>query len=98
MGPFETDTLTSRFTPSSDRSAWIESIAVLALTAGIGHLVRPDDPLFTNSVFPWVILSPALIGLRYGFAQAFVVAACLQVMALAYAKFIPGTWARCSSR
>ena len=85
MGPFETDTLASRFAPTSDKSAWVESFAVLGLTVGIGYLVQPSDPLFTDSGFPWAVLSPALIGLRYGFAQAFVVAACLQVLALGYA-------------
>jgi polysaccharide biosynthesis protein PelD len=45
---------------------WTESAAITAIACGIGWWASPDDPLLFNSNFPWLLLAPLLIALRYG--------------------------------
>lgn len=79
MDPFEHDSIATRLAPQSPNAALYESFGLTVLGFGMGYLLQPTDPLFTSSGFPWPILIPVLAGLRYGFAQAFIVALALHV-------------------
>ncbi|MGI9292528.1 MAG: hypothetical protein ACR2PS_00980, partial [Pseudomonadales bacterium] len=72
--PFELDSL-GKTENKSARLIWLETVGVSVLTVGLGFLVRPDDPFFVHGDnFPWPIIAPVLVGLRYGFAEAFAAA------------------------
>lgn len=45
---------------------WIETFGISVTFIGLGTFMRPLDPLFLDTSFPWVILIPLLIALRYG--------------------------------
>lgn len=45
---------------------WTESAAITAIACGIAWWASPKDPLLFNSDFPWLLLAPLLIALRYG--------------------------------
>lgn len=51
---------------------WAETLAVTVLFLGVGAWNRPDDPFYINGSFPWPVLAPLLMGLRYGFFYALV--------------------------
>jgi polysaccharide biosynthesis protein PelD len=46
--------------------AWLETALVSLLALAIGYWVRPQDPFFIQSEFPWPLLAPILVSLRYG--------------------------------
>lgn len=50
--------------------AWLETLVLSALALGLGWWFSPADPLLLTSEFPWVILAPLLVGMRYGFVRA----------------------------
>jgi hypothetical protein len=54
---------------ASPATAWIETLGLTALVPGLGYWLQPLDPLFMNARFPWLILGPMLLGLRYGLAH-----------------------------
>lgn len=60
-------------------ASWIETLLVSALALGLGLWLTPDDPLQLRGDFPWPLLAPLLIGVRYGFVRG-LVSACLVVM------------------
>lgn len=45
---------------------WLETVAITAAAIGCGVWLRPNDPLFIHSEFPWVWFAPMLLALRYG--------------------------------
>lgn len=45
---------------------WAEALGIPAIVVGIGYLVQPTDPLFVSAGFPWSLLAPTLVALRYG--------------------------------
>ena len=47
---------------------WLETTLVVLLVPALGLWLNPADPLFVRSAFPWAVLAPLLVGLRYGFA------------------------------
>lgn len=55
--------------------SWLETAAICIAAIVLGMIVNDDDPFFTREgSFPWLLLAPLLVGLRYGFLQAFVAA------------------------
>jgi polysaccharide biosynthesis protein PelD len=56
---------------------WLETALVVLLVPALGLWLNPADPLFVRSAFPWAVLAPLLVGLRYGFAPGFAAAAAL---------------------
>ncbi len=48
------------------RAQWLEIVAIPLLTIAIGWLVSPEDPMGSQSQFPWFWFAPVLIALRYG--------------------------------
>lgn len=93
--PYKDFTLAARAT---ELAAWVETVLLTALAVGLGIYFVPEDPLQVYE-FPWPMLAPLLVGLRYGFVKA-LVSACLLVAAVlllresglpAYER-MPGTW------
>lgn len=62
---------------------WIETALAVVLVPALGLWLNPADPLFVRTAFPWAVLAPLLVGLRYGFAPAFAAAAALVLVTLA---------------
>ena len=59
------------------QNRWLESIAISLSLPVIGYAVDPSDPFFIDYRFPWLILAPVLVGLRYGFVCGIASAALL---------------------
>ncbi len=54
---------------ASGVGAWLEALLITGLTIGLAWWLSPHDPLQVHG-FPWSLLAPLLIGLRYGFVKA----------------------------
>jgi hypothetical protein len=61
----------------------LEVAVVTLLLPAVGFWQRPHDPFFLQGGFPWVVLAPLVLGLRYGFAQGLGSAAALCLMMFA---------------
>lgn len=69
--------------PQPTRSfAWLETPAITGLVLALCFWIDPADPLFVER-FPWPLLAPLLVAVRYGFLHAMASAAIVVVMALA---------------
>ena len=66
--------------------SWLETILVTGLAIGLGLWLTPEDPLQMHAGFPWPILAPLLVGVRYGFVRGLVSAALL-VLALLVLRY-----------
>jgi polysaccharide biosynthesis protein PelD len=69
---------------------WIETIVISILFPIIGYTIDSLDPLFINYQFPWLILAPLLISLRYGLACGLVSASLL--ISMVAAGYFFGWW------
>ncbi|MBA1146378.1 GAF domain-containing protein [Ectothiorhodospiraceae bacterium WFHF3C12] len=70
-------------TPARSWLVWAEALG-LGLLAGFGGLwLRPDDPMMTGEPFPWIVLPPLLVALRYGFARGLAAVLTLTAVVLA---------------
>lgn len=49
------------------REGWLEAILLPAVALLITHFLVPWDPLLLHQPFPWLVLVPLLIALRYEF-------------------------------
>ncbi|XAZ50704.1 PelD GGDEF domain-containing protein [Pseudomonas simiae] len=49
--------------------SWLETLLVTGLAIGLGFWLTPEDPLQMHGGFPWPILAPLLLGVRYGFVR-----------------------------
>jgi hypothetical protein len=49
--------------------SWLETLLVTGLAIGLGFWLTPEDPLQMRGGFPWPILAPLLLGVRYGFVR-----------------------------
>lgn len=74
----EGDALDQGLDPSPTR--WIETGVVTLVPPILSFFLRPYDPLFLESDFPWMALAPFIVGLRYGFAHGFASALTLGLM------------------
>jgi PelD GGDEF domain len=69
---------------------WVETAVFMALVPLVGLVVHRDDPLFVRGPFPWALLVPVLVALRYGFAPGFVAAAgSVFLMVAAWRQLLP---------
>ena len=53
-------------TPEGRWIRWLEVIVLSAAIPSVGFLLNGQDPFFLRSGFPWPVIAPALIALRYG--------------------------------
>jgi polysaccharide biosynthesis protein PelD len=52
--------------------AWLESVLVTLGAVALSAFARPEDPFFVAADFPWPVLGPVLVALRYGFFFGFI--------------------------
>lgn len=48
------------------RAQWTEVIVIPVLAVVLGWVIKPEDPMLSQSQFPWFWFAPVLISLRYG--------------------------------
>lgn len=56
-------------TEGRDRKAWItamETVVISGIAVLVFYTIYPADPMLTTASFPWPILVPLVMGLRYG--------------------------------
>lgn len=58
----------------------LEVAVVTLLLPALGLWRHPQDPFFLHAGFPWLVLAPLLIGLRYGFAHGLGSAVALNLL------------------
>lgn len=58
-------------------AAWVETTAITLIALAAAFWASPDDPYFLRAEFPWLVLAPALLALRYGVVAGVVSAALL---------------------
>lgn len=62
-----------------------ESAVITAAVPLLGYWLSPQDPFFVDADFPWLMLAPLLVGLRYGInAGAFSVLTLVGIMAIGF--------------
>jgi len=66
--------------------SWLETFLVTGAVIGLGLWLTPEDPLHMHGGFPWSILAPLLLGVRYGFVRG-LVSASLLVIAVFVLRF-----------
>jgi len=72
MEPFISRNRLEQLKPKPGWQAWFEMLLITAITLGLSAWSRPDDPFFIHSSFPWPVLGPVIVGLRYGFFFGFI--------------------------
>lgn len=71
-----------RLAPPTNRVwGWLETPLLTLLVLGVCYWLKPEDPLFLAG-FPWPILAPLLIAVRYGVLHALVSASMLVLAAV----------------
>jgi hypothetical protein len=67
-----------------------ETLLITIITFVIGYILNHDDPFTIETDYPWCILAPLLIGLRYGFTYGFISALLYVVIMFtaSYTEFI----------
>lgn len=45
---------------------WLETVVISLFAVAIGFWVQPEDPFCVHAEFPWPLLAPILLSLRYG--------------------------------
>lgn len=63
---------------ASGAVSWLETVLLTGMVIGLGLWLAPEDPLLVNG-FPWPLLAPLLLGVRYGFVRGLVSAGMLVV-------------------
>ena len=75
--------------PTTTTQTWrmvLESVLLTVLVIGLGWWFSPADPLLLNGQFPWPMLAPVLIGLRYGFVFSLTSAIALSAVAVLWCQ------------
>ncbi|MEX3775390.1 PelD GGDEF domain-containing protein [Pseudomonas sp. MYb118] len=67
--------------------SWLETLLVTGLAIGLGLWLTPADPLQIHGGFPWPILAPMLLGVRYGFVRGLFSAGLLVLAMFALRHF-----------
>ncbi|WP_460118302.1 PelD GGDEF domain-containing protein [Pseudomonas sp. S2_C03] len=67
--------------------SWLETLLVTGLAIGLGLWLTPADPLQIHGGFPWPILAPMLLGVRYGFVRGLFSAGLLVLAMFAMRHF-----------
>ncbi|WP_437880289.1 PelD GGDEF domain-containing protein [Pseudomonas sp. LRF_L74] len=77
---------------ASGAVSWIETIGLTALGLGLSYWLSPQDPLLIEGGFPWLVLAPLLMGMRYGFLRGLVSAVLLVAALLAFHSAVAGLY------
>lgn len=70
---------------------WLETLIVTAACFGLGAWNQPADPFYIGSNFPWPVIGPLLVSLRYGFFMALVSSAMLLAGLAVHLQFQNGS-------
>jgi hypothetical protein len=75
---------------NDDLYAISETLLITLLIFAIGYVLNSDDPFTIEADYPWCILAPLLIGLRYGFIYGFTsgLLYVLLIVTLSYIGFV----------
>lgn len=49
------------------KTAWLETLVLTGILPAVGYKINAIDPFYLDNRFPWLILAPLLVTLRYGF-------------------------------
>lgn len=60
-------------------ASWLETLLFTGLALGLGLWLSPEDPLLVQAEFPWPLLAPVLLGVRYGFVRGLLSAGLLMI-------------------
>lgn len=69
---------------------WFETLVITGFFFILGAWNQPDDPFYINATFPWPVMAPLLVGLRYGFFMALISALLILLGLGAYLRLQPG--------
>lgn len=72
--------------------SWLETWFLSGLAIALGYWLTPDDPLMVNGTFPWTVMAPLLLGMRYGFMRGLVSAVLLILALIAYHRYGNGLY------
>lgn len=57
---------------ASGHVSWIETLLISVVVVALGYWLSPNDPLLVHGSFPWLILAPLLMAVRYGFMRGLI--------------------------
>ncbi len=77
---------------ASGAVSWLETWILSGSVLAIGYWLAPADPLMVNGSFPWPVLAPLLLGMRYGFMRGLVSAVLLILALIAYHHYGDGLY------
>lgn len=60
-------TKNNNFVRPADNWSWVEVLIITSLAIILSRLSSPEDPFYLTKGFPWPVVAPILVGLRYGF-------------------------------
>ncbi|PJE38977.1 MAG: sugar transporter [Pseudomonas sp.] len=69
---------------ASSHVSWLETLILTGLGLGLGCWLSPHDPMLVHNTFPWLVLAPLLLGMRYGFMHGLISAVLLVLVLFAY--------------
>lgn len=72
---------------ASGAVSWLETLFLSGLVIALGYWLTPDDPLMVHGSFPWTVMAPLLLGMRYGFMRGLVSAVLLISALIAYHRY-----------
>jgi len=77
---------------ASGTVSWLETWFLSGLAIALGYWLTPEDPLMVNESFPWPVMAPLLLGMRYGFMRGLVSAVLLILALIAYHRYGNGLY------
>ncbi|WP_010488196.1 PelD GGDEF domain-containing protein [Pseudomonas sp. S9] len=69
---------------ASGHVSWIETLLISVVAVALGYWLSPADPLLVHGSFPWLILAPLLMAIRYGFMRVLISALIIFAALFAY--------------
>ncbi len=66
---------------------WLETVALTLLAVTLAMWAEPSNPFFVRGDFPWLVLAPALLALRYGVLPGLLSCALLAMLWLVARKY-----------
>jgi hypothetical protein len=77
---------------ASTAVSWLETWVISGSAIGLGYWLVPEDPLMVHGAFPWPLMAPLLLGMRYGFMRGMVSAVLLILALIGYHRFGDGLY------
>lgn len=77
---------------ASGAVSWLETWFLSGLAIALGYWLSPEDPLMVNGSFPWTVMAPLLLGMRYGFMRGLVSSVLLILALIAFHRYGEGLY------